>query len=165
MPCIDRGLAPYDGKIEINVIAAKPGSAAAKRPIEAGVATAFRNQPQAMKAGDLLFISGLMAIDRDGLRPSVAADPRQPHFSSSAEAQAETIVDNIEKLCAAAGTPLGNLVRVLLCLTDMRDFYAIYKVFERRTGGRPLPFSAVEVPSPLPVPGATVQIEAWAYAP
>src|SRR6201996_7786359 len=32
IPCIDRGLAPYDGKIEINVIAAKPGSAAAKRP-------------------------------------------------------------------------------------------------------------------------------------
>jgi len=29
IPCIERGLAPYDGKIEINVIAAKPGSAAA----------------------------------------------------------------------------------------------------------------------------------------
>ena len=39
------------------------------------------------------------------------------------------------------------------------------KVWERRTGGRPLPFSAVEVPSPLPVPGATVMMEAWAYAP
>ena len=26
-------------------------------------------------------------------------------------------------------------------------------------GGRPLPFSAVEAPSPLPVPGATLQIE------
>ena len=28
IPCIEHGLAPYDGKIEINVIAAKPGSAA-----------------------------------------------------------------------------------------------------------------------------------------
>ena len=26
-------------------------------------------------------------------------------------------------------------------------------------------FSAVEVPGPLPVPGATLLIEAWAYAP
>ena len=25
IPCIDHGLAPYDGKIEINVIALKPG--------------------------------------------------------------------------------------------------------------------------------------------
>ena len=57
IPCIDHGLASYDGKIEINVLAAKPGSAAQKQPIDAGVLTAFRNQPQAVKAGDLLFIS------------------------------------------------------------------------------------------------------------
>jgi enamine deaminase RidA (YjgF/YER057c/UK114 family) len=90
---------------------------------------------------------------------------RQPHFSSSAEMQAEIIAGNIAKLCEAAGTSLGNLVRLLIFLTDMRDFYAVYKAFERRTAGRPLPFSAVEVPAPLPVPGATMQIEAWVYAP
>ena len=47
IPCIEHALAPYDGKIEINVIAAKPGSAAAKQHVDAGVATAFRHQPQA----------------------------------------------------------------------------------------------------------------------
>ena len=51
IPCLEHGLAPYDGKIEINVIAAKPGSAASRRHIDAGVATAFRHQPQAVKAG------------------------------------------------------------------------------------------------------------------
>ncbi len=80
IPCIEHGLAPYDGKIEINVIAAKPGSAAAKRHIDAGIATAFRHQPQAVKAGDLLFIPALMAADRDGLLPAAAVDPRQPSF-------------------------------------------------------------------------------------
>jgi enamine deaminase RidA (YjgF/YER057c/UK114 family) len=69
------------------------------------------------------------------------------------------------KLCEAAGTSLDNVARVLMVLTDIRDFYAVYKVWERRLGGRPLPFSAVEVPAPLPVPGATVQLEAWVYAP
>ena len=49
--------------------------------------------------------------------------------------------------------------------TDIREFYPVYKVWERQLGGRPLPFSAVEVPSPLPVPGATLLIEAWVYAP
>jgi len=163
IPCIDRGLAPYDGKIEINVIALKPN--ARKQAIDAGVATAFLNQPQAVKAGDLLFTSGLMAIDRDGLVAGAAGDPRQPHFSSPAEAQAECIVDNIAKLCEAAGTSLENTCRVLMFFTDLDDFYSVYKVWERRLGGRPLPFSAVEVPGPLPVPGATVQIEVWAYAP
>ena len=165
IPCIPHGLAPYDGKIEINVIAAKPGSAAQKRAIDAGVVTAFANQPQAVKSGDLLFISGLMAIDKDGLVASAAADPRQKYFGSSAEAQAEVIIGNIARICEAAGTSLANVVRVLQFHTDLTEFYPVAKVWERHLGGRPLPFSAVEVPGPLPVPGATVLIEAWAYAP
>jgi enamine deaminase RidA (YjgF/YER057c/UK114 family) len=79
--------------------------------------------------------------------------------------QAECIADNVSKLCEAAGTSISNVVRVLMFFTDMKDFYPVYKVWERRLGGRAVPFSAVEVPAPLPVPGATVQIEAWAYAP
>ena len=165
IPCIEHGLAPYDGKIEINVIAAKPGSAASRRAVDAGVATAFRHQPQAVRAGDLLFMSALMAADRGGLVPSAAVDPRQPHFASSPQAQAEAIVESIARLADAGGTSLANVVRVLIFLTDIREFYPVYKVWERRLGGRPLPFSAVEVPGPLPVPGATVMMEAWAYAP
>jgi enamine deaminase RidA (YjgF/YER057c/UK114 family) len=97
--------------------------------------------------------------------PATAVDPRQPYFSSSTEAQAEAIIDNIARLCAAGGTSLANVVRVLLFLTDIGEFYPVYKAWERRLGSRPLPFSAVEVPGPLPVPGATVMMEAWAYAP
>src|SRR6476659_5274780 len=52
IPCIEHGLAPYDGKIEINVLALKPGGTATQQAIDAGVPTAFRHQPQAMKAGD-----------------------------------------------------------------------------------------------------------------
>jgi enamine deaminase RidA (YjgF/YER057c/UK114 family) len=165
IPCIDHGLAPYDGKIEINVIAAKPGSTASKRHIDAGVPTAFRHQPQAVKAGDLLFIPALMAADANGLVSRAAIDPRQPHFSSAPEAQADVILDDISRLCRAAGTSLANAARVLLFLTDMREFYPVYKAWERHLGGQPLPFSAVEVPGPLPVPGATVMMEVWAYAP
>jgi len=165
IPCIDHGLAPYDGKIEINVIAAKPGSDAQKRHIDAGVVTPFRNQPQAVKAGDLLIVSAQMACDQNGLVASAAIDPRQPHFGCSAEAQAEVIIDKFEKICAKAGTSLDNVVRVLQFHTDIKEFYPVYKVWERRLGGRPLPFSGVEVPAPLPVPGTTVMIEAWFYAP
>ena len=164
IPCLEHGLAPYDGKIEINVIAAKPGGAASKRHIDAGVASAFRHQPQAVKAGDLLFIPALMAVDRNGLAPSAAVSPRQPHFSSSPEAQAEVIIDNIARTLQSPPERLfANVVRALLFFTDIREFYSVYKVWERRLGGSPLPFSAVEVPEPMPVPGATVMMEAWAY--
>ena len=165
IPCIEHGLAPYHGKIEINVLAVRPGSAARKRHIEASVTTALHRQPQALRAGDLLFISGLMAADRDGLAPSAARDPRQPWFSSPAEMQAEIIIGNIKQLCEAAGTSLENVVRLQQFHTDISEFYAVYKVWERHLAGRPLPLSAVEVPAPLPVPGASVLIEAWVYAP
>jgi enamine deaminase RidA (YjgF/YER057c/UK114 family) len=165
IPCIEHGLAPYDGKIEINVIAAKPNSEASKRHVNAGVATAFRHQPQAIKSGDLLFIPALMAADHDGLIPSAILDPRQPRFSSSPEVQAEAIIGNVARLCEAAGTSLANVVRVLLFHTDIDEFYPVYKVWERHLDGHPLPFSAVEVPGPLPIPGATVMMETWVYAP
>jgi enamine deaminase RidA (YjgF/YER057c/UK114 family) len=164
IPCIEHGLAPYDGNIEINVMAVRSGGATRKQPIDAGVVTAFRTQPQAIRAGDLLCLSGLMAIDRDGLVAAADVDPRQPRFSSSVDAQADCIIGNVEKLCAAAGTSLDNVVRVQQFHTDLGDFYPVYKVWEHRLGGRPLPFSAVEVPS-LPVPGATVMIEVWAFVP
>ncbi|HVU40078.1 MAG TPA: RidA family protein [Xanthobacteraceae bacterium] len=106
-----------------------------------------------------------MAADKGGLVAAAATDPRLPHFSSSPEAQADVILDNMARLCKAAGTSLANTVRVLLFLTDMREFYPVYKAWERRLGGQSLPFSAVEVPGPLPVPGATVMMEAWVYCP
>src|SRR5436190_79617 len=165
IPCIPHGLAPYDGKIELNVLALKRGGAARRQVIDAGVPTASRNQPQATTAGDLLFISGLMAFDGAGLAATAATDPCQPQFSSSPQNQGEFIIDNIERLCAAAGTSLANVVRVLQFHTDIREFYPVYQVWERKLGGLPVPFSALEVPAPLPVPGATVLIEAWAYAP
>jgi enamine deaminase RidA (YjgF/YER057c/UK114 family) len=106
-----------------------------------------------------------MAIDKDGLLSSAAADSRQPCFSSAPQAQAQIIIDDFSRLCEAAGTSLENVVRVLQFHTDLREFYAVYKVWERRLGGRPVPFSAVEVPTPLPVPGATLLMEAWFYVP
>ena len=165
IPCIEHGLAPYHGKLEINVLALRPGGAARKRHIDASVTTALHRQPQALRAGDLLFISGLMAAERDGLAPSAARDPRQPWFSSPAQMQADIIIGNIKRLCQAAGTSLENVVRLQQFHTDISEFYAVYKVWERHLAGRPLPFSAVEVPAPLPVPGANVLIEAWVYAP
>ena len=47
-----------------------------------------------------------MAIDSDGRLIAAANDARQPRFGSRAQVQAEHIIDNIEKLCQAAGTSL-----------------------------------------------------------
>ena len=69
-----------------------------------------------MKAGDLLFMSAQMAIDGDGLIAALD-DARQPRFGSRAQIQAEHIIDNIEKLCRAAGTSPNR--RSWVCLRPL----------------------------------------------
>lgn len=165
VPCADRGLAPIDGTLEINVLALKRGAATEKQVIDAGVFTGFDGWSQAVRAGDLLFLSGLMAVDSDGLAADAAADPAQPYYQSTAEAQAEHILDSAEKLCAAAGTSLANTVRIQQFHTDIGEFLPVHRAWQRRLPDRPLPFSAVEVPGPLPVPGCSLLMDLWVYAP
>ncbi len=165
IPCATEGLAPVDGKIEINVLALKTKAQTIKEPINAGVFPGFRGQSQAVKAGDLLFLSGLMAIDEEGLVAGAAVDPGQPWFSSSPAVQAETIIANAEKLCQAAGTSLSNAVRIQQFHTDISEFYDVHRAWQKHLPDTPLPFSAVHIPHELPVPGATVLMDIWVYVP
>jgi enamine deaminase RidA (YjgF/YER057c/UK114 family) len=165
IPCGPHSLAPADGRLEINVIALRPAARARRKQIDAGVVPAFHGQPQAVRAGDLLLLSGLMAVDADGLAPAAAVDPAQPHYQSSIETQAERILDAAEALCAAAGTTLANVVRIQQFHNDIADVYPVWQAWRRRLGDAPLPFTAVAVPDPLPVPGATLLMDLWVYAP
>ncbi len=162
VPCARRGLVIEDGRIEINILAHR-GGAAARTIVEAGVPMAFAGQTEAVRCGDLLFLSALMAADDDG--PLAGLDPRQPHFSDPAEDEADAILDAAERICSAAGTALENVVRVQQFHTRIADFYAVHRAWRRRLPGRPIPFSAVEVPGPLPVPGCLVMMDLWVYAP
>lgn len=162
VPCEARGLVIEDGKIEINILAHRDGGAA-KTVVEAGTAPIFANQAEAVRCGDLLFLSALLAGDGDG--PLAAPDTRQPHFCEPAGDEAEAILDAAARICAAAGTALENVVRVQQFHTDIADFNAVHQAWRRRLPGRPIPYSAIEVPGPLPVPGCSVMMDLWVYAP
>jgi enamine deaminase RidA (YjgF/YER057c/UK114 family) len=160
-----QGFGRQDGKIEINVLAVTDATRVRRQVIQTDVFTGYEHQSGAIKVGDLLLLSGLMAIDENGLVPDAEIDARQPHFGSSIQAQMERILDNASRICRAAGTALENVVRVQQFHTDLHDFYPAYQVWQRFLPGRPLPFSAVEVPSPMPVPGCTVLLDLWVHAP
>jgi len=165
IPVAPRGFNCVDARIEINLVALTGAGTASKRSVAAGVFTVHDNQAQAIHAGDLLFLSGLMAVDANGVVPQAAVDADQPYLVDTAEAEAEHILDNAERLCRAAGTSLDNVVRIQQFHTDLRGFPAAHRAWRRRLGDRPLPFSAIEVPEPLPVPGCSVEMDLWVYAP
>lgn len=153
------------GRIEINIISVRRGGRTRKQVIDAGVPTAFDGHVQAIRAGDLLFLSGLMAVDAGGaLAPQARIDPRQPHFGSAVQLQMAHLLAQAERICRKAGTTLANAVRVQQFHTDLADFNAAYQVWQQQVPGRHLPFSAIEVPA-LGVPGAVVMLDLWVYVP
>jgi enamine deaminase RidA (YjgF/YER057c/UK114 family) len=164
IPTSTPGLAIQEGRVEINTIALRSGGRTRAQVVNAGVMPAWAGYSQAVLAGDLLFISGMLAIDRNGLVDTARPDPSQPYFGSSIQAQMHCLLANAQKICSAAGTTLSNAVRIQQFHTDLREFYPAWQVWQQHLPGQPLPFSAVEVAF-LPVPGCTVQLDLWVYVP
>ncbi|HEY2771073.1 MAG TPA: Rid family detoxifying hydrolase [Solirubrobacteraceae bacterium] len=73
----------------------------------------------AVRAGDLLFCSGQIPLDaRTG--EVVGATPAE---------QAGRCLENLAAVCAAAGTTLGDAVRLTVYLTDMSAFASVNEVY------------------------------------
>jgi enamine deaminase RidA (YjgF/YER057c/UK114 family) len=142
------------GRIEINTISLRKDGATRKEVIDADVPLPYSGQVQAVRAGELLFISNLMAVDAKGAL-AVQADVRwqMVHMLTAAE-----------RICRKAGTSLANVVRAQQFHTDLADFSGSWQAWRRHLADQPLPFSAIEVPA-LGVPGALVMLDLWVYVP
>jgi enamine deaminase RidA (YjgF/YER057c/UK114 family) len=152
-------------RIEINTISLRRRGRTRKQVIDAGVPVAYAGHVQAIRAGDLLFLSGLMAVDSSGaLAPSVRTDPRQPYFSSAVQLQMNSMLASAQRICHKAGTSLANVVRAQQFHTRLADFNDAWEVWQEHLPGQYLPFSAIEVPA-LSVPGAVVMLDLWVYVP
>lgn len=103
---------------------------------------------QAIKIGNLLFVSGQLPID-----------PATGEFNSDdAIAQAEQCLKNLAAIAAAAGTSLANTVKTTVLLTDLRNFAEINTVYAGFFT-KPFPARACYEVKALPK-AAKVEIEA-----
>jgi enamine deaminase RidA (YjgF/YER057c/UK114 family) len=165
IPCANPGIGQEKARIEINVLAVKDAGATRKQIVGGDLFTGYDNVPGAVKAGDLLFLSGLMAVDRRGLVAAAALDPRQPYLQSSIKAQTAAILERAGHVCALAGTDLSRIVRIQHFHTDLREFLPALEVWQQVLPARPLPFTAVETPPHMPAPGVSLIADLWVHAP
>jgi enamine deaminase RidA (YjgF/YER057c/UK114 family) len=119
----------------------------------------------AVRAGDLLMLSGMMAADSSGALAAVRAGPGLPFFGGGARAQMEYIVRAVERVCAAGGASIGNVARIHQFHSDLGEFYPMHRAWQEALGGAPIPFTAIQVHPPLPVPACSVIVDCWVYAP
>jgi enamine deaminase RidA (YjgF/YER057c/UK114 family) len=152
-----------ESRIEINTIAlAKDGKT--KKQVLAPIPPLFQDASAAVRAGDLLFLSGLMAVRDGALVPEAKADPAQPFYSMPVKAELREILRQAETICQAAGTSLKNAVRVQQFHSNLADLPATLEVWSEAMDGAALPLSPIEVPW-LAVPDARLQIDLWVYVP
>jgi enamine deaminase RidA (YjgF/YER057c/UK114 family) len=119
----------------------------------------------AVRAGDLLLCSGMMAVDDAGPIEGIRAGQGMPYLGTRARSQMDYIVDAVKKVCAAGGTTIANVVRIHQFHTDLAEFYPMHRPWQEALAGAPVPFTAVRVPPALPVPACSVIVDPWIYAP
>ncbi|MBV9825051.1 MAG: hypothetical protein JO001_05130 [Alphaproteobacteria bacterium] len=159
-----RSFGSVGGIIEINLLALRNGATRTKQVVEADVPAMAAFGP-CIRAGELLFPSGLMAIGRDGYAAGSSVSSGLDGLAHAGFAQAATVLDYAEAICAAAGASMRNIVRAQYFTTAVTQFPGIAGAWAARYGATPHPFWCIETPSPMPAPGAALIADFWIYAP
>jgi len=119
-----------------------------------GLAEPISHYTDAVRAGDLVFVSGIVAMDREG----------QLVGGADVVAQARQVFQNMREVLAAAGCGFEDVVKVTIYLTDVDDRPSINPVRKEVFGDTRPASTLVEVPR-LAVPGAKIEVEAVAVLP
>jgi enamine deaminase RidA (YjgF/YER057c/UK114 family) len=160
------GIGIRDCNPEIALIALQKGGATRKTAIMAdGVPEPIGHEPHAMKAGDLLFFSTQIAGSRHGLCPGGRRDPEFPWYGLPARAQMHWILENVSRICEAAGTRLENICKRQCFHTDFDWFAESIDEWARHFPKDPPASTTVELGGDLPVEGALFLLDLIGYCP
>lgn len=119
-----------------------------------GQAEPISHFTDAVQAGELLFVSGIVPVDEH--RRLVGGD--------DVVAQARSVFENMRAVLAAAGCTFADVVKVTVFLTDVADRALINPVRQEVFGASRPASTLVEV-SGLVIPGAKIEVEAVALIP
>jgi len=119
-----------------------------------GLAEPISHFTDAVQAGGLLFVSGIVPVDGAGRLVG----------GEDVVAQTRQVFENMRAVLAAAGCGFEDVVKVTVFLTDIDDRPLINPVRQETFGATRPASTLVEVPR-LAVEGAKVEIEAVAVVP
>jgi 2-iminobutanoate/2-iminopropanoate deaminase len=108
---------------------------------------------QAIKANDLIYVSGQLGIDpKTGqlVGPDIASQTRQ-------------VLENLQSILSVADSGLGRVVKSTIYVTDINDFSAMNEIYGEYFTFEPPARSTVQVAA-LPM-GASVEIDVIALPP
>jgi enamine deaminase RidA (YjgF/YER057c/UK114 family) len=158
-----KGLALVESKIEINILGVRDNGAIRKEIVEHKASTQMRLGPAAVRAGDLLCLSGLYAADENGAIPAAAGSSGLRHLGVPAHHQTRAILGAAEEICRAGGTSLANVTRANHFVGAKDVVYPALRQWHESLRGAPIPFGFVR--TALPIPACDIVMDMWAYRP
>ena len=105
----------------------------------------------AVRVGDMLYLSGAIGVAADGTLPA------------GIEAQTRQTMDNIGAVLKGQGLGFGDLVKCTVMLDNMADWPAFNGVYRTYFDGGKFPARSAFGADGLAL-GALVEVECWAYA-
>jgi 2-iminobutanoate/2-iminopropanoate deaminase len=114
----------------------------------------FRGAPysQAVRLGDLVFVSGQLPLDPGSGRV----------VGGTIGEQTEQVFANLRAILETAGSGLDRLVKTTVFLVRLDDFAGMNEVYRRHVGDVPPARSTVPIGAALP-DGALLEVEAIAH--
>jgi enamine deaminase RidA (YjgF/YER057c/UK114 family) len=158
-----KGLALLESKIEINIFGLRDSGKVKKEVIEHKPSSAMRLGPAAVRAGDLLCLSGLYAADGDGALPAVSQSRGLRRLGVPADHQMRAILTAADEICRAGGTSLANVTRASHFVSSGEVAYPALRRWHVALNGAPIPFGFVQ--TTLAIPNCEVVLDMWAYRP
>ena len=140
--------ATTDAMLEVNLIALKNGATRRKQVVETGISPMATFGP-CVRAGELVFPSGFIAVGRDGLVPGAMNFGAFDSLGLAGQTQGAMLLSHAEAVCKAVGVTIANVVRAQHFPTDIRDFAGVVATWSAPYGRQPHPFAAVQVPGPM----------------
>jgi enamine deaminase RidA (YjgF/YER057c/UK114 family) len=162
-PVLAKGYGNAESMIEINLIALKSGASRRKEVVATGIPPAATFGP-CLRAGELVFPSGLIAVGTDGRVPGSEQATAFDGLNLAGELQGALLLEYVDAVCKAVGVSAANVVRAQYFLTDIRDFAGIARAWQDRYGRQPHPLACVQTPGPMPIAGAVALADFWVFA-
>ncbi|KAE9133850.1 hypothetical protein PF010_g2653 [Phytophthora fragariae] len=124
------------------------------------------HESAAMRADDLVYISGLMATAENGLAAEADLTPGLPYFGIPGKKQMEYIIAKARRICEAADVPLEMAVKANLYFSDLRLYAGAMEAWSELFSGSHKPaVSVLEVNRELWVPGCGILLDLVLYDP
>lgn len=132
------------------------------------------------RVGDLVFFSGVIAVDPVGRQVVDRFDQLPPEvrgplgetgelsvdvFQAPVLVQSWFVLDRIRQLAEQAGGSMADVFKLVQYFTDLRDYPLYARVRRQFYPGEPPASTVVQVSGLLPSPAVRIEVEATAHIP